>query len=261
MKRLLAELKTYVGQCLSHRLYVYYFAMGMFMTMANAIMVFGVYLNLSLGLTLQQLGSLNAGIQFVLLIVNYPAGALADRFHPIRVMRWMLCGLLLVVPLNFVWLFGQYTPIQAFHIMIGLTAIDLPVSVLLSAVGMPLMMRLLPRSQFGQFCSFNALSGAVMNIIGSLCVAWFMSGMRILLPDAVWGKDFCYRLIPAWRLPFLAIALIFLFLLIREWRRQGGEKYYAPPGYPPNDAAEPEPLIVVPHGTATLSVEKIKDGK
>ena len=78
-----------------------------------------------------------------------------------------------------------------------------------------------------------------MNIVVSLAVAWFMTGMRTLLPDAVYGKDFCYRTIPAWRLPFLGMAMIFLWLLYREWKRQGGVTHYSPPGYPPNDVSEP----------------------
>lgn len=229
--RLAEEAKTYVRECLGHRLYVYYFMMGMFMTMANAIGVFGLYLNLSLGVTLKQLAALNTGIQLVQLLVSYPAGALADRFHPLRIWMVMLFCVLLIAPLNFVWLFGTYTPTQAFHVMIALTAIDLPIGMLLGAVGMPLMMRLLPREKFGQFCSFNALSGAVMNIVGSLSVAWFMTGMRALLPDAVWGKDFCYRMIPAWKLPFLMIAMVFCVLLYRGWKRLGGEAGYRPPGY------------------------------
>lgn len=237
--RFLTEMKGYVRECLCHRLYVYYFGMGMFLTVANAIGVFGLYLNLSLGITLKQLAVLNTGIQFVNLVLSYPSGALADRFHPMRVWMWMMCALLLVVPLHFVWLLGQFTPTQAFHIMIALTAIDLPVTMLLGAVGMPLMMRLLPREKFGQFCSFNALSGAVMNILASLSVAWFMTNMRAFLPDDVWGKDFCYRMIPAWRLPFMGIAMLFLWMLYREWKRQGGEKHYCPPGYPPNDVIEP----------------------
>ncbi len=238
LRRFLAEMKTYSRQCLSHRLYVFYFLMGMFMTLANAIAVFALYLNLSLGITLKQLALLNTGIQFAQLILHYPAGALADRFHPIRVWVCMLSCLLVIVPLNFVWLFGHFTPEQAFHVMIALTAIDLPFSLLLGSVGIPLMMRLLPREQFGQFCSFNALAGALMNILGSISVAWFMTGMRTLLPDDVWGKDFCYRMIPAWRYPFLVVAMVFLLLLYREWKRQGGAKHYSPPGFPPKDLNE-----------------------
>ena len=243
-KRSMAAIRTYVRQCLSHRLYIYYFLMGMFGVVANAILVFGVFLNLSLGITLKQLAMIQTGIQFVALTLNYPAGALADRFHPMRIMLCMYGCLLLVVPLNFVWMFGSFPADRMFHInllgyaadlpvnlsiLISLMAMDFPITLLLGAVGMPLMMRLLPREEFGQFCSFNALVIAIMNILASLSVAWFMTGMRTLLPDAVWGKDFCYRMIPAWRLPFLVLATLFLCLLFREWKRHGGEKNYTPP--------------------------------
>lgn len=229
LHRFLNEVKSYARQCLSHRIYIYFFLTGAFMTLSNSIGVFGIYLNLSLGITLKQLAVLNTGIQFAMLMLNYPAGALADRFHPIKIMLWMQCGLLLVVPFNFIWLFGPFTPTQAYHILIGLTAIDLPVSLLLMAVGLPMMMRILPRNEFGQFCSFNALAAALMNIMGSLSVAWFMTGMRTLLPDDVWGKDFCYRMIPAWRYPFLVVAVFFLWMLFREWKRLGGDRSYSPP--------------------------------
>lgn len=242
---LLAAARSYVRECLSHRLYAFYFLTGMFVIMANAIGVFGLYLNLSLGITLKQLAVLNTGIQFVQLSLSYPAGALADRFHPMKIWMWMMVALLFIVPLNFVWLLGDFTPAQAFRIMIALTAIDMPVTLLLGAVGMPLMMRLLPREKFGQFCSFNALGSAVMNITASLLVAGFMTWMRALLPDETWGKDYCYRMIAAWRWPCLGVAMIAFVLLYREWKRQGGETHYAPPGYPPND-----PHLAVPgHGS------------
>ena len=244
----LAMARLYATQCLSHRLYSYYFLMGMSMTVANAIGVFGLYLNLSLGITLKQLAALNTGIQFVLLVVNYPAGALADRFHPMRMWAIMLVGLLVIAPLHLVWLFGHFTPEQAFRVMITLTAIDLPISLLLGAVGIPLMMRLFPREHFGQFCSFNALSGAIVNIAASLCVAWFMTGMRHLFPDEVWGKDFCYRLIPLWKIPFMVLAVFFLWRLYRLWQEQGGEQHYTPPGFPePAEGPAPSPPAAAGH--------------
>ena len=243
-RRIVDAIKSYVRQCLSHRVYVYYFLMGMFMVVANAIAIFGIFLNLSLGITLKQLAMINTGLQFVMITLNYPAGALADRFHPIRIMLCMMSCLLLVVPLNFIWMFGSFPADQIFSvnlfgyaadlpvnltILVSLIAVDLPITLLLGAIGMPLMMRLLPREEFGQFCSFNALAAAVMNIMGSLSVAWFMTGMRTLLPDDVWGKDFCYRMIPAWRYPFLIVAVFFLWMLFREWKRLGGDKNYAAP--------------------------------
>ena len=246
--KFIVAMKTYLRECLSHRLYWYYFLFGMFMALANAINIFSLYLNLSLGITLKQLAMFGTAIQFVQLVVNYPVGALADRFHPMRIQITMMICLLMVIPLNFIWLFGAFPPGKLFSftilghavpvnygIMIGLQAVDLPISLLLGAVGIPLMMRLFPRDRFGQFCSFNALCGATMNITASLCVAGFMTAMRHLLPDTAWGKDFCYRMIPAWRFPCMGLSMIFMWLLYREWKRLGGEKSYSPPGFQQSD--------------------------
>ena len=246
-KRIMAAIQEYVRQCLSHRLYLYFFLMNMLGTIAGAIGVFGLFLNLSLGITLKQLGMINTGLQFVTLTLSYPTGALADRFHPLRVMLYMSGCSLLLAPLNFVWLFGSFPADRIFHVsllgyaadlpvnltvFISLLAIGFPIGMLQGAVGMPMMMRLLPREEFGQFCSFNAMVIAIMNILASLSVAWFMTRMRALLPDAVWGKDFCYRMIPAWSVPFSVLSLLFLCLLFREWKRHGGEINYSPPQPP-----------------------------
>ena len=227
----------YARQCLCHRIYWYFFLQAMFFGMANAIGVFHVFLNLSLGITLAQLGVINTAIQFVQMVVAYPTGALADRFHPIRVMVCMKFCLLLVVPLQFVWVFFHFTPRTAFYTLIALTAVDLPVSLMYLAVGMPLKMRIFPRQQYGQYCSFDAMCGALMMIGASAAAGGFMTLMRKVFADDIWGKDFCYRLIPAWRLPCLCISLIFLWLLYREWKRLGGTNY-VPPGLPPQDAAQ-----------------------
>ena len=243
----LGAMRTYARECLSHRVYWYFFLHGMFFGMANAAGVYQVFLNLSLGITLAQLGMMNTGIQFIQMAVGYPTGALADRFHPIRVMVCMKFCLLLVVPLQFVWLFTHFDPKTNYDVLIGLTAVDLPVSLMYGAVGIPLMMRIFPRQRFGQFCSFNAMCGSIMGIGSSVAVGVFMTLMRKAFADDVWGKDYCYRLIPAWRLPCLFMSLTFLWLLYREWKRLGGEKHYAPPGF------REEAVVVVRSdaGTAT----------
>ena len=140
----MAAIQEYVRQCLSHRLYIYYFLMNMFGVVANAVALFGVFLNLSLGITLKQLAMINTGIQFVMLMLNYPAGALADRFHPMRITLCMYGCLLLVVPLNFVWMFGSFPADRIFHVSLLGYAADLPVNltvfISLLAIGFPIGM-------------------------------------------------------------------------------------------------------------------------
>jgi hypothetical protein len=54
--------------------------------------------------------------------------------------------------------------------------------------------------------------------------------MRTLFPDANWGKDFYYRMIPVWTLPFLCLGMFFLVRLYRTWKQLGGDAHYIPPG-------------------------------
>lgn len=221
---------TYFRECLTHRIYWYFFAYGIFGTLAGASGVFGVGLQRSLHLDLKQLAMLGWWIQLIQFVLSFPSGWLADRYHPLRLTIVMQLCLLCTVPLQFVWLFGSFTSEQAFHITLGLSAVDMPIGLIMGGLWLPLMMHLLPRSRFGQFCSFNALCGAITGIIGSLLVGPFMGAMRHLMPDAVWGENYCYRLIPAWRIPFMCLSIFCLFMVYREWKRMGGAegRYVAP---------------------------------
>jgi H+/Cl- antiporter ClcA len=88
---------------------------------------------------------------------------------------------------------------------------------------MPLYMRLFPREQFGQFCSFMVVCGAAIGAVGGLLGGMFIDWMRVRFSSAVYGPDFYYRLIPAWDLFFYGLGLIALALLYKEWLRLGGD--------------------------------------
>jgi MFS family permease len=221
--------KTYMGECLQHRIYLYFFLHNMFWSLAGACGIFGVFLNLSLGLTLQQIGTIAAACGVANMVFTYPAAALADRFHPLRAMLWIKAGMILITPLNFIWLFTNYTPEVNFKIMFALQAIGIPLSLIYMAVGLPMFMRVLPKDRFGQFCSFNAICSAGVGAFAGVVAGGFIDMMRKVFPDETWGKDFCYRMIPVWSMPFLILGMIFLVMLYRTWKELGGDKDYVPP--------------------------------
>jgi len=223
--------KSYLGECLQHRLYIYFFLHNMFWSMSGACAIFGVFLNLSLGLTLQQLGSIGAAVGLANIILAYPAGALADRFHPLRAMLWIKAWMLLIAPLGFIWLFTNFTPALNFKVLIALQVISLPLALIYNAVSLPMYMRLLPKDSFGQFCSFNAICQAGVLALGGVAAGGYIDLMRKVFPDETWGKDYCYRMIPAWSLPFLILGMVFLVLLYRAWKELGGDRHYVPPSF------------------------------
>jgi MFS family permease len=222
--------RTYFGECMQHRLYIYFFLHNMFWSLSGVCGIFGVFLNLSLGLTLQQLGSIAAAVGVANIILAYPAGALADRFHPLRAMLWIKAGILLIAPLNFIWLFTSFSAELNFKVLIALQVISLPLGLIYNAVALPMFMRILPKDRFGQFCSFTAISQAGAMAVGGVLAGGYIDLMRKVFPDAAWGKDYCYRMIPAWGLPFLILGMVFLVLLYRTWKKLGGDLNYVPPG-------------------------------
>jgi len=226
------KLRTYAKECLSHRLYICMFVHNIFWSVSSACATFTVFLQRdSLGLNLGQIGAIAAAVSGVQMVLSYPAGMLADRFHPMRVMVWIKFGLVAIVPLNFIWLFGNFPPRTAYYILFGLAAVELPLGLLFDTARQPMQMRVWPKSRYGQFCSFNAVVQAACSIVASMTAGFFMTAMRWRFPDALYGKDYCYRMIPAWRLPFLCVALGFLLLMYREWKRLGGLEHYKVPGF------------------------------
>jgi MFS family permease len=221
--------KYYIKDCLKHRIYIYFFLHNTFWNLSGAWIVFNVFLKLSLGITLEQIGLIASAIGVANMLLNYPAGMLADRFHPLRIMLCIKICILSFAPVNLIWLFTSFDNQTNFIILIIIHAIYIPLGLIYTAVSLPMNMRILPKEKFGQFCSFNALCSAAMTAIGGVTAGAYIDLMRKYFPDDVWGKDFYYRFAPIWPLPFLIIGIFFLFMLYRNWKKLGGDEHYTPP--------------------------------
>jgi MFS family permease len=237
-----AKVRTYAKECLCAKLYVYMFGLNIFWRLSWACQTYVVLLQRnSLGLTLAQIGFISAGRDLVSAVLSYPMGMLSDRIHPMKVMLWARIGLVAIVPLDFIWVYWNHLPPRtSFYVLIVLSAIQLPIGAVFTIAGSPCAMRLLPKSRYGQFGSFDATVMAICSIGGTALGGLFMAGMRRLYPDnSVYGANFCYRMMPVWRLPFLCVALMFLFMMFREWKRLGGPDHYKVPGFPNEESMEP----------------------
>lgn len=218
-RNLMALGVAYFKECTHKKVYILLYIHVMIWTLANVCGVFFIFLNLSLGLGLKEIGTIAAASSVVTTLLTYPAGMFADRFHPLRLMIWIEVAIVAVTPLGLIWLFVDFSPTVNFYIVFAISIINLPLNVLYAATLMPLYMRLFPREKFGQFCSFNAICGALVSAFGGFIGGYFLDVMRRGWPDAIYGKNYAYRFIPAWDLFFSGLALLFLALLYWEWRK------------------------------------------
>ncbi len=224
-----ASARTYLVECVGHRIYRYCFLASACGTLAGALGIFGIFLPLSMGVTLGQMGKLGAIVGMVTMLLSYPAGALGDRFHPMRVLFWIKIILLIQAPLGLIWLFRTFDPKTTYGIIIALSVIQLPFAAVYNAVAFPMQMQLFPKDRFGQFCSANALIQSVFNIVCSLAAGLFMDFLQRYFARTALGKDYAYRLMPCWFLIGVGLETLFIYLMYREWKRLGGREGYKPP--------------------------------
>jgi MFS family permease len=239
-KGVLSAARTYLVECGGHRLYWYFFLFGMFVGIVSVYSAtFSNLLFLSLGVTLKQIGTISAICSVAGMVLTYPAGMLADRYHPLRTMLVVQIAMFCVTPLWAIF-FKTFSPHDNYLILIGLTVVQFPMGLIIGAVGLPMAMRVLPRDRFGQFCSFNAILASGARILGGVLAGVFMVMMRNHFPDAQYGKDFCYRFFTLWQALFYGLATLFLVLMYREWKRLGGDAHYRPPGFDERPTELPE---------------------
>ncbi len=212
--RFISQVKTYFIECYSQRYFWNFFLCNTCWAIAYTMGVFNVFLQKSIGLDLAQIGFISGMASAVNMLLTYPAGALGDRFHPLRVLIWVKIVNLIFLPLGLIWLFFDFAPATAFKVALSLSVINIPFGVLTEAMMMPMYMRVLPRERYGQFCSANALVRSFGVICGGFFAGLFIDVMRNFHP----GSDYAYRFIPVWTIFWSAAALFFLWRLYQDWK-------------------------------------------
>ncbi|HWB54282.1 MAG TPA: MFS transporter, partial [Tepidisphaeraceae bacterium] len=161
----IAAIKTYARECLALPHYWYIFLASICLGGVMASSAFMLFFYQSTGLTLAMIGVVIGVRSITTGVMVLGAGWLADRFHPIRVViAGLLLQVLLAMPASLLWLFWRPSPTTSYWLWLILTiALIAPATALMTMLDPPLLMRIFPRSRFGQFCSANALwrSGSV----------------------------------------------------------------------------------------------------
>lgn len=221
-----SQVRLYAAECFTNRMYWYFFLSNMFWAMSFAVVSFRVFFAESVGITLDQFGRLMGVVGIATALLLYPAAALADRWHPLRVMMLGIGLLSVTVPLQLVFAFMSVPASLAAPVYMGLFALHITVQVLFTASQLPMFMRILPHDQFGQFSSANGLiASAAMIIAGVVSGAW-LDWLDARCTEPLYH----YRYLPIWVSACLVLCLLFLALLYKEWLKHGGDSNYTPPG-------------------------------
>jgi MFS family permease len=224
-----ASVKTYAVECFTHRFYWCLFLLNACGAIGAVAGPYSVLLVTKVvGIDLATFGKVTGLTGLITALLLYPAGAISDRFHPLRVL--LVCSLLglctLPFKIAFYFMSDHFTPDGRLYIWIGLSAVYLPLSALGQASDLPLLMKLLPQERYGQFCSANALVRSFGLIGGGVACGVFLDAMKGFHPN----PDYCYRFVSIWWLVFGLGSFTLYWLLYREWKRLGGLRHYVPPG-------------------------------
>jgi len=222
-----AAIKTYAAECHAFPHYWYLWISTFIGSIGGGVGVFGLLFQKSTGVDLAHIGKINFALTLTTGLLVLVSGWLADKYHPIRVaMSGAFLGLFVATPATMIWLFWLPSPHIAFLIQLTITiALSAPVAALTGVWDPPLLMRLFPRSRYGQFCSVNAVWRMVGSIIGGVSAGYFLDKI------GGWTKDtaHAYFYIPIWQMCFGVPSFIILIFLYRSWLKHGGDdKYIAP---------------------------------
>jgi MFS family permease len=243
-KGLLSGIKTFCVECFSIRFYWYMFGVTAFSAIGVTASIFWIFFIKDIGLNLKEYGEILAIMGVVGMFLTYPAGIVADKYHPLRVQMAMKIILLFFTPMFLCFLFVTDSS-TAYYLYMGIGFAQIPAGALYSAALLPALMRIFPKDRYGQFCSADAMVRSVGTIFGGLVAG----GTFDLIKWYLGGSNYAYRWIPAWMWICDILAFICLFKVYQGWKKYGGLKNYVPP-LPKHAVSETEPKEKVEEAVA-----------
>ena len=232
---------TFFKESFSHKFYWFRFLSTSFGAAAGTIWTFGVFFNLEMGLTLDQIGKINAVSSIAMMAAMYCMAIFVDRWHPLRITVY---GAVFGVLANFmalVWIFVTLPGNYFFWLNLGNILVATFLNALVAVAGLPTEMRIFPQSRFGQFCSAQAMLRSTFTVIFGVLAGLFIDLVRILCN----GSDYSYRFIFLWTTVFAGISATFLVKVYIEWHRMGGDKHFHPPAPWSPSGIEEMPMVPI----------------
>jgi MFS family permease len=224
-KNIFADVITFGKESFSTRFYWYFYLSGAISRICYSLGMFNIFFSKQMGLTLDMIGKMSMVGGIAGLCATYFMAVLVDRWHPMRIVVYTSVFTALTGFGGFIWVFVTLPPQLYFWLGMGGALLGVFGYTLQDTAGMPLMMRLLPKSRYGQFSSASAIVRSLAAIVGGLVASGYMD----LLKWWCHGDDYAYRLMWTWTWPFQIINMFMMVAIYREWKRLGGDESYQPP--------------------------------
>jgi maltose/moltooligosaccharide transporter len=214
----LASAKTYLKESYTHPFYLCFFGFGACLQVSGACAFVANLFYLHLGISLAQIGKFGAIMSIPGLILMWPIGWLADRFHPVRVVVWSMLWFPLLSLLSFF-------VVHDFKTMVIMSLVGFPIGMFYGAAVLPMQMLLMPKERYGQFGSADAVIRSISAVLMSVVAGLFMDWLSRLYG----GNKEYYRWMYIWSAICQVASWLFLFRVYRYWKQYGGLKNYKPP--------------------------------
>lgn len=234
-------LKTFFMESFSHKFYRFKFFSTAFAAAGFAIYTFNIFFNREMGLSLEQIGYINAFNSIVMMAAMYLMSIFVDRWHPLRICVYGAVFGVIGYSGSMVWIFVTLPGNYFFWLNLGNILIGTFFAALIGVAAAPSQMRIFPQSRYGQFCSAQAMLRSTFTVIAGLLAGLFIDAVKYFCN----GSDYGYRFIHVWLTVFAAVSAVFMALVYREWYRMGGDKHFHPPAPWNPDGIEELPVVPI----------------
>ena len=245
---------TFMRESFSHRFYWYAFCGTAASAIAGCTNIFMVFFEKSMGMSMAQIGSYSGWCSLIGTVLIFGIALFGtpfiDRWHPVRISVFCLLFGQMGTILDCKWIF--FSPPVTVFFWGGLMLSQVTFLMRFRGIAnMPALMRLYPKSRFGQFCSAQSMFRSLTVLGFSLLLGVFMD----FLKDQLQLGEVSYRYIFLWVLFFNAVAIFCYLMMYREFLRLGGYNgYSAPAPWVPGGL---EPMPVTPCAEPSKPVVKI----
>jgi MFS family permease len=203
---------AYLRECFGNPFFLSFFLSTTLGGLAlGPVNTFAIFHGHSVNMSDQMYGNCLALSSLISMALAFPLGALADRFHPLRI------GIVTMTLYAVVTGFGFFYADNARRFFVALL-LHTVISGCFITGNASIAQRLLPRSKFAEICAAGGIIGAVIGMFFSPLLGLFIQHM-----------NHQYRYVFVLASGLSIVTVVSYWLLLRQYLARGGDRGFVPP--------------------------------